>query len=294
MRRFIVLLLALAAGSAAAADLALLVGVARYPALPQRLWLHGPAGDVVLMRDALVARGVAPGAVQTLMDAPTRAEIVAAMQAVLARVRPGDRVFFYFAGHGSQQPQPAGAPWPEPDGLDEVLLPADAGVWDGRGTAAIPNAILDDEVGDWFDALVDRGARVWAAFDTCHAAGMARGDDSAAAGPRVRALHPAELGIAVPASARAAMRTTAPRTDGRTLLFAGRAHERVREEWMPVGGAIATARLHGVFTWHLASLVRSLGLQDTPALAEALAQRYLAERRNAPVPVVAPGFPPEK
>lgn len=284
-RTLLTLATALLLGSAQAADQALLVGVGRYPELPRRLWLDGPANDVALMRDALLAHGFAPQQVHSLSDAPTRAQILAAMADVLRHVRPGDRVVFHFSGHGSQQPQPAGARHPEPDGLDEVLLPADVRQWGGPGEAvAIPNALLDDEIGDWLDALVDRGAQVWAFFDTCHASGMARG--TAPSGER--SIPPSLLGLALPAPPRAGSTGAGrARTDGRALFFAGRSHERVAEEWLPRGAGLAHARRHGVFSWHVAALLREQGLGEPAALLAGLQQRYADEHRLQPVPVLA-------
>lgn len=284
-RTLLTLATALLLGPAQAADQALLVGVGRYPELPRRLWLDGPANDVVLMREALLARGFAPQQVLSLSDAPTRAQIVAAMAEVLRRVQRGDRVVFHFSGHGSQQPQPANARLPEPDGLDEVLLPADVRQWAGPGEAAvIPNALRDDEIGDWLDALVDRGAQVWAFFDTCHASGVARG--TAPLGER--SVAPSLLGLPVTAQPRAGRPAFgSARNDGRALFFAGRSHERVAEEWLPRGASLAQARRHGVFSWHVAALLREQGLGEPGALLAALQQRYAGERRLQPVPVLA-------
>ncbi|WP_315652531.1 caspase family protein [Roseateles aquae] len=268
-----------------AADKALLIGVDRYPQLPQRLWLRGPSNDVTLMRSALLQQGFAEAHIQTLVDAPSRAQILAAMQAMLAHTTPGDRLLFYFAGHGSQQPQPAGRLPVEPDGLDEVLLPADVAAWDGHGSqASIAHAIVDDEIGAWIDALVDRGAVVWALFDTCHAAGMTRSTSTG----YERAIHPHELGLKLSgASAKTAPRQSRGRQDGRVLLFAGRSHERVREEWMPRGANLAQARMHGVFTWHVASLLPELGMKDPEALLAAVRQRYEQEQRSQPLPMLS-------
>lgn len=276
--------MALACLDASAADHALLVGVSRYPALPRTLWLEGPANDVRLMREALHARGFDPRLVRSLSDAPTRADILGAMAGVLDQVRPGDRVVFHYAGHGSQQPQPSHPRHPEPDGLDEVLLPSDAGRWQGAGPIeAIPNAIVDDEIGDWIDALVDKGATVWAFFDTCHAAGMARG----AVKPLSRAVAPADLGLPREAQPRATRSLGGPRLDGRVLVFAGRSHERVAEEWLPRGAGFAASRRHGVFSWHVAALLREQGLGDARSLMEALQRRYASEGRTKPVPMFA-------
>ena len=178
----VAVVIALAAGNAKATGHALLIGVSDYPNLPKRLWLKGPANDVALMSDTLQGLGFEPQRIQKLVSRlganrePTRANIVLAMARLRLEVQPGDRVVLYFAGHGSQQPQPAdhGKRPTEADGLDEVFLPADVDRWQGAGSpVAIPNALLDDEIGEWIDGVVDRGATVWAIFDTCHAGGMA-------------------------------------------------------------------------------------------------------------------------
>lgn len=273
--------------SAQGADHALLVGVADYPALPRRLWLRGPVNDVALMREALLARGLADTAIETLVSRsprePTRAHIVMAMQALHGKVQRGDRVLFYLAGHGSQQPQPARRVASRPreaDGYDEVFLPADAAGWDGQGReAAIANALLDDEIGEWMDALVDRGATVFAIFDACHAGGLARGG-----GPqRWRGIDPAELGL--PAPVRAKVPAGAGRTDGRVLAFAARSQELAGEEWLPRGAALGHNQIHGVFSFHLARALRSGGAglsgQD---LARAIGEAYRAEKRVSPTP----------
>jgi uncharacterized caspase-like protein len=227
--------------AAAATDRALLIGVADYPALPKRLWLRGPINDVALMRSTLIHRGMDPDAIQVLVSRaggssePTLANIQQALETLKRQSQPGDRVVLYFAGHGSQQPQPAnhGTRPAEPDGLDEVFLPADVRRWDGSGTTeAIPNALLDDDIGEWMDAVVDKGAHVFAVFDTCHAGGMARGSGAT----RWRSVAAAELGLRPRGSQPRTPAAAAPspnRIDGRTLVFAARAHELTGEEWMP-------------------------------------------------------------
>jgi hypothetical protein len=287
--------LLLLSGPALAADHALLIGVSDYPNLPRRLWLRAPGNDVALMRELLVERGVAPEHIRQLVSRaggerePTRRNILDAMAAVQAQVQRGDRVLLYLAGHGSQQPQPAehGQRPTEPDGLDEVFLPADVQRWDGTGSAAaIPNALLDDEIGEWIDAVVDRGATVWAVFDTCHAAGMARAPAGAAS--RMRAVAPAELGLpaprrqALPLKLRPA--AASGRTDGRVLALAARAHEATGEEWLPQGAPMGSNHLHGVFTFHVVQALRAMPQATMPMLERAVRAAYARERRIAPTP----------
>jgi hypothetical protein len=276
---------------------ALLIGVSDYPNLPRRLWLRAPGNDVALMRDTLLARNFEAPQIRQLVSRmggtqePTRQNILNAIQALHAAVQPGDTVVLYLAGHGSQQPQPAehGTRPTEPDGFDEVFLPADVQRWDGGSAeAAIPNALLDDEVAEWIDGMVDRGATVWAIFDTCHAAGMARGRASG-----VRAVSPAELGMPTPrglpaparapASARNNDRSSS-RVDGRALALAARKHESTAEEWMPVGAPLGRNRLHGVFTYHLMQTLKSEPQSTLQDIERAMRLAYSREKRTQPTP----------
>ncbi len=276
-----------------AVERALLVGVSDYPNLPRRLWLHGPVNDVALMRDVLLRRGYGAENIRQLSsrmggsDEPTRANIIAALSRLRGDLRPGDAVLLYFAGHGSQQPQPASHPGrpTEVDGLDEVFLPADVQKWNGDSTAvAIPNAILDDEIGEAIDTLVDRGATVWAIFDACHAAGLARGSST-----HVRAVAPSEFGLPtrLNSSPRVASADAGKhaRTDGRVLLFAARKHESTREEWLPKGAALGRNHMHGVFTFALAQALTQ-GARDASQLRAALREIYARDGRVAPTPQV--------
>ncbi len=300
---------ALAAGAAlvlwpastAAEPAALLVGVSRVDSLPRRLWLRGPDHDVEAMRQALLQRGFAAPQVVVLAERapsasarPTRAAIEGALQAMLAHIRPGDPVVLHFAGHGVQLPQAAGKLPPEPDGLDEAFLTADTRPWDAEA-GRLPGALLDGDIGRWIDTLVDRGARVFAVFDSCHSAGLSRSDGGRT---RVRSVAAAELGVpaVLPAPptpptrprVRAAASPAAlhpARTDGRVLAHAARAHEATTEEWLPRGAHPARTRLQGVFS-HAVVQALADGATTAEALRESLAQQYRREGRLAPVPQV--------
>ena len=137
---FISLFLAGADGPAEGGDRrALLVGCTRYelPSVPE-LW--GPANDIPLWQKTLIEDfGFPEGQVTTLLGwpddperRPTIANIARAFEDLIGRAAPGHQVVVVLSGHGAQVPVPADrrfAENPEPDGLDEVFLPADVRSW---------------------------------------------------------------------------------------------------------------------------------------------------------------------
>ena len=160
---------------------ALLVGCTKYPdvRIPQ---LVGPANDVALMRDLLADRFGFPGSqIVVLAEGrgdklrPTRENIEREFKRLGDVVHRGDQVVILMSGHGTQQPDsdPPDPNDPEPDGLDEVFLPADTQPFDRR-TKTMPRGIVDDELGDWVRRIRDRGAIVWITIDSCHSGTIIR------------------------------------------------------------------------------------------------------------------------
>ena len=96
---WVILAVAWCSPSLAAQNLALLVGVGDYAANK----LDGPSYDIDAMATVLTQRwGFAPSNIKTLKDqAATRAGILAAMDDLVQRARPDDRVLIYFSGHGT-------------------------------------------------------------------------------------------------------------------------------------------------------------------------------------------------
>jgi hypothetical protein len=182
------------AGIAEARDRALLIGVSAYDndAITD---LQGPPNDVTLVWRALRARGMAAADIMLLAEPfaapekhppvkarPTRDNIVAAFKQLADDVArdSGGTVVVYYSGHGAYQADqgnPEDEDEPEPNGLDQVLLPADAGGLDLL-TSTIERAIVDDEIGGLL-AAIRKHAFVWAVFDSCHSGTVTRGQDVA-------------------------------------------------------------------------------------------------------------------
>lgn len=204
--------------SLSATDHALLVGVTKYPNLEEKLWLRGPEHDVAIFADLLQKRfKVDPKYIRKLVgwpdkaeERPTKANIRKAFSDLAKNVKSGDSVMVLFSGHGCQQsanPSPTNI---EPDGLDELFLPADTSKWD-EAKKTVEGAIIDDEVGEWVTAIREKGAFVWILFDSCHSGTMTRGISHE--GRVNREIAPAALQIP-------ALSATVPVTRGTQVLKA--------------------------------------------------------------------------
>jgi hypothetical protein len=166
--------------------LALLVGCTRYVNNSRIRALKGPQNDVTILSRLLVARygfagehmRVLSGWPEKEAERPTAANIAAGFAWLLENAELGSPVVVHLSGHGAQAPIPRSqadardARNPEPDGLDELFLPADVGTWTNQG---VERAIRDDQIGQWLDALKAKGAHVWIIFDCCHSGTMSRG-----------------------------------------------------------------------------------------------------------------------
>ncbi|MEZ5666720.1 MAG: caspase family protein [Alphaproteobacteria bacterium] len=297
--------LAAAPAAEAAQRYALLVGVTDYPALDERMWLHGPANDVALMEQVLLQQGFTPDAITVLSQGetsegePTRAAILGAIDGLIDTVAPGDFVYLHFGGHGSQQPAAADAG--ELDGFDEIFLPSDVGPWDGR-QGTVTNAIVDDELQPRIAALREAGAFVFAVFDSCHSGTMLRAVN---AGEMDRRLDPSLLGIpqdAIAAAQAAAVHTRGGAAavesilDGETArgggdaslggyvaFYAAQTTETTPELRLPAGDP--NRQTYGLFSYTLASVFAAHpGITYRQAAQQVLVD-YVADNRNAPTPL---------
>lgn len=132
---------------------ALIIGIGRYQADPARPveTLHGVPHDLASAR--AIARRLQVPAEQTtvLHDAQaTRAGIEAALAALRQRVKPGDRVFVYWSGHGSRQVDASG------QGCTESLVPHDL--------QDIPHQALAEAL----RPIGDRADKLMVVVDACH------------------------------------------------------------------------------------------------------------------------------
>ncbi|CAK7256393.1 MULTISPECIES: caspase family protein [unclassified Shinella] len=153
---------------AKAADRALLIGIGTYATLPEKMFLEGPKNDVPLIEKLLKEKqGFAPESIRVLRDKDaTRAAILASIDEwLIAGTQPGDRVYFYFSGHGLQVKDQNGD---EEDGLDEALSTFDIAAGDGDWT----NVILDDEIDAMLAKLKDRAVSI--VIDACHSGTISR------------------------------------------------------------------------------------------------------------------------
>lgn len=169
----------LAAGVAAEArDRALIVGIDLYPkvlvnGVPNQRNLAGAVNDARRMADlASRSLGFRPEDIVLISDLEaTREGILEAFRTELvAKTRPGDRVLFYYAGHGAQVADQNGDE--TDDRLDEVLVPTDASADLGAADPTLDGVILDDEI----DALVSElaGREVTVIVDACHSGTITR------------------------------------------------------------------------------------------------------------------------
>jgi hypothetical protein len=284
---------------------AILVGCTKYESsgIPE-LW--GPANDIPLWQKTLEqAFGFSKDHISALVgwpDAPerrpTRANIAHAVEELIGKAGPSDQVVIVLSGHGAQVPVPNDNDFrtnPEPDGLDEVFLPADVKSWVPTG---VENAIKDDEIGSWLDRLREKGADVWIIFDCCHSGTMTRGAQSR---ERSRSVRPFVLGVPDQAIADASRRAQADsnqsaadsgvvpprRGTGRTgslvAFYAAQPFEESPELPRPDDAAQLRENYYGLFTYTLTAALTQRGSPLTyRELSQIVGSRYRSERKSRP------------
>jgi hypothetical protein len=162
-----ILLIALASTSTGyAADRALIVGVEKYSD-PRVSSTPGCAADARAMEQFIKSEYKFTEVKVLINEEATAAEIVRWFRTwLIAGTKPGDRAFFFYAGHGSQLPDDNGDESKD-DGKDETLAPYDVDPKTGA------NMIRDD----LFDEMIGQlnGRRAVLVFDSCHSGTISRG-----------------------------------------------------------------------------------------------------------------------
>ena len=160
---------------------ALVIGVDRYPAFPQKQ-LSGCVNDANAIRQFLLERVQVPEANLRCLTSPrepaaasaataaTAANIRAEFTALIDRVSAADHVVLYYAGHGLQLTQAAAA------GATHRyygFAPEDT----AKDTTGYANLILGSEVHALLTAIEAHGATATVIADTCHSGASTRGLD---------------------------------------------------------------------------------------------------------------------
>src|SRR5436305_4669290 len=101
MRTGLLLFLAIGTWAPAYAErYAVLAGVGEYESGIRSL--EGPREDIRALHDALLEQGYIPTNVTVLLNSSaTKHNILGALDRAVARLKPGDHLFFYFSGHGT-------------------------------------------------------------------------------------------------------------------------------------------------------------------------------------------------
>lgn len=306
-------LLAALPGVASATNRALIIAASRYDNLADALQLRGPYNDARRVRETLLQRGFdeehitilancpadADSTCEEAFPDPTREAILGAFSRLLEVASTGDQVFLHLAGHGSQQPVPAGTKDGDEvtDDLDEIFLPSDVGRWNGA-KAAVENALTDNEIGAWVTRLRNAGVFVVAVFDTCHSGTMLRATHEDYERERgVDAV--ADLGVPSVA-VNDAVRTTSPGSErsgqladahgtlvagaaGFAALYASQPEERTPELRLPAGQE--PRQVHGLFTFTLMQVIDGFPQLTYRQAAEQVLARYESMNRPRPVPM---------
>jgi hypothetical protein len=118
--------------------------------------------------------------------AATKSRIARAWSDLVGRARPGDIAVFSYAGHGSQETEPAGRNG-EKDGKNENFI---LGGFTAEGAGSLER-IVDDEIADWLRSADLKGVRVVFIADSCHSGTMTR--SASARGVRFRNMRIPEV-----------------------------------------------------------------------------------------------------
>jgi hypothetical protein len=164
---------------ASAKTRALVIGINAYPDIRVNgvggaRNLRGAANDAKNVKEALTAHfDVKSDEIKLLVDGEASRDAILAgfRDWLIEGTKKGDRVIFYFAGHGAQVEDESGDEGD--DKFDEVLVPSDTkGELEGP-EAGLSGFITDDEIGKLIEELP--GRQVMMIVDACHSGTITRG-----------------------------------------------------------------------------------------------------------------------
>ncbi len=223
---------------------ALLVGINAYPS-PNGL--SGCVNDIDDMSEYLQsACGFEAGDIQTIADTQaTTANILAALEAFVASLAPGDRALFHYSGHGAQMPTRTSG---EIDGLDEVICPVDFD-WSDE------HAIRDDDFNRIFSTVPAGVELVWIS-DSCHSGTLTKAPGPFGVTYKERRILPPkrireEIEKAFPGPEAIAVRTLTPPTKLNVGLISGCRSDQTSAD------ALIDGRYNGAATYYLLRALRA-------------------------------------
>lgn len=158
----------LAATPAVAALRGLVIGIDQYPNFGPKNQLEGAVNDARDIAQALAKAGARDVTLLVNGDA-TKARISDSWLKLVERAARGDTLVLTYAGHGSQEPEPAGRNQ-ESDGLNENFI---LGGFSPQGKKA-SERIVDDEMYQWLKMADDKGLKTIFVADSCHSGTMYR------------------------------------------------------------------------------------------------------------------------
>ncbi|NDF44642.1 MAG: DUF4384 domain-containing protein [Betaproteobacteria bacterium] len=136
---------------------ALIIGVGEYK-VSSVTSLKGVPNDMQSAKQMAMAMSIPEDNISYLRDHQATADqIRQAIQDLNTRVRPGDRVFVYYSGHGTRWVDPKG----NPDHCTEGLLSTDG------------QAITNTEVGELLSPIANKTDKLMVFYDACHSGGIA-------------------------------------------------------------------------------------------------------------------------
>ncbi|KIM41910.1 hypothetical protein M413DRAFT_410348 [Hebeloma cylindrosporum] len=150
---------------------ALLIGINDYDQIRP---LRGAVPDIIAVKEYLESHLKVPqDQIQTLLNrAASRDAIIEGFKQLESgeRIKEGDPIFIYFAGHGSEIPDPEGGP-----AKMQAIVPQN---YCERPGDEVP-AILDRTIGALLAKIADKkGDNITLVFDCCHSASGTRGEKS--------------------------------------------------------------------------------------------------------------------